>query len=57
MPTYLVHVVHTYFEAGDFEIEADDADEAEDKARSLAETELVEPELVEVEATATLKEV
>ena len=56
MPTYLVHVVHTYFEAGDFEIEADDADEAGDKARALAETELVEPELVEVEATATLKE-
>ena len=57
MPTYQVHVVHTYFEAGDFDIEADDSEEAKDKARALAEIELVAPERVEVEATATMKAV
>ena len=56
MSTYIVHVVHTYFEAGDFEVEAHDEEEAENKARELAETDLIDPELLAVDAYARLKE-
>ena len=56
MPSYVVHVVHTYFEAGDFEVEADDEEEAEDLAKELAMTDLIDPELVDVVANARLRE-
>ena len=55
MPNFIVHVVHEYFEAGDFEVEANDADHAESLARELAKQQLTDPELSIVTVAVTLK--
>ena len=46
---YIIRVSHHYYEAGDFEVEAEDEDEAGQLAKELAEKALINPELVEVE--------
>ena len=56
MPLYRVHVVHTYFAAGDFEVEAESMADAEYDGRTLAEGTLLDPELVDVSVSVILKE-
>lgn len=50
---YVVHVVHTYFAAGDFAVDVEDEDTALFEAKILAEGTLTDPELVEVDASVT----
>ena len=56
MPLYRVHVVHTYFATGDFDVEAESGADAEFDARTLAEGTLLDPELVDIDVRVTLKE-
>ena len=51
MPKYRAHVVYTYFEAGDFEIEATDKEEARALALEIADEQLTDPELLSREVT------
>ena len=46
MPKYRAHVVYTYFEAGDFEIEATDDVAAKELALGVADEQLIEPKLL-----------
>ena len=49
MAKYTIRVNHHYFEGGEFEVEAEDEDEAGHLAKALAEEAFTSPELVDVE--------
>jgi len=53
MPKYRAHVVYTYFEAGDFEIEATDEVSAKALALEIGDEQLTELELVSRAVTLT----
>jgi len=53
MPKYRAHVVYTYFEAGDFELEAADEAAAEALALELGDEQLTAPELLSRTVTLT----
>ena len=53
MTKYWAHVVYTYFEAGDFPVEAVDEEEAKALALEVGDERLTEPELLSREVTVT----